>query len=82
MLWYGRWLYSRTFLCNFGSAFQFACPPLPTPLVPRVLHYQCSLITVIPILYNNYFLYTLNGVFIEIIIIIIIIIFRWSVAAR
>ena len=21
-------LYSRTFLCNFGSAFQFACPPL------------------------------------------------------
>ena len=25
---YGHWLYSRMFLHNFGSVFQFACPPL------------------------------------------------------
>ena len=25
---YGHWLYSKTFLGNFGSVFQFACPPL------------------------------------------------------
>ena len=25
---YGHWLYSRMFLCSFGSVFQFACPPL------------------------------------------------------
>ena len=25
---YGHWLYSRTFLCSFGSVFQFTCPPL------------------------------------------------------
>ena len=25
---YGHRLYSRMFLCNFSSVFQFACPPL------------------------------------------------------
>ena len=25
---YGHWLYSRMFLHNFGSVFQFACPSL------------------------------------------------------
>ena len=25
---YGHWFYSRMFLHNFGSVFQFACPPL------------------------------------------------------
>ena len=30
MYTYGHWLYSRMFLCSFGSVFQFTCPPLLT----------------------------------------------------
>ena len=29
---YGHWLYSRMFFFNFGSVFQFACPPLQSPI--------------------------------------------------
>ena len=29
---YVHWLYSRMLLHNFGSVFQFACPPLPLVL--------------------------------------------------
>ena len=43
---YGHWLYSRMFLHNFGSVFQFACPPLvfqtqmPISLVVLVISLQ------------------------------------------
>ena len=39
-------LYSRTFLCNFGSAFQFACPPLgkvaPGYMLVTAAHYYTT----------------------------------------
>ena len=35
---YGYWLYNRMFLHNFGSVFQFACPPLSTYTVHNGEH--------------------------------------------
>ena len=63
---YGYWLYSRMFLHNFGSVFQFACPPLlATGDAVKVIQYIQYTIHTIHTYIHTFYIYNTYKLYIH-----------------